>query len=318
MQIDLSIIIVTYNSEDTIVDCIQSIYDLTDGITYEIIVVDNASSDNTEKIVREKFRSLYIIQTGANLGFAAACNIGMKKSVGIHIILLNPDTQLMNNALFIMSKFLQDHTEAGAVGGLLMQDEVTPQRSYNLAFPSAAQALFDTTGLSKLFPGKIPSLGIIPSMNDLKRMQVSYIPGADLMFRRTELKKIGYFDERFFMFAEDSDWCFRLIKETGLRVFFLPDAKIKHILGASAGQRSTTRARMNLKSYYRFIKKNYGLINLLITRFIYIVVYKLKILLAILRYCFQFKRRSYWKAEIQYYGALLKVSCLPDRAITYI
>ncbi|MFQ6112740.1 MAG: glycosyltransferase family 2 protein [bacterium] len=317
MQIDLSIIIVTYNNEETIADCIKSIFDLTEGMTYEIIVVDNASSDGTERIVREKHRSVHFIQTGANLGFAAACNIGLKESVGNHIVLLNPDTQLLNNALFIMSKFLKDHPEAGAVGGLLLQDKETPQRSYNLAYPSVAQAFFDTTGLSQLFQNKVPSMGITPCMHELKIMQVSYIPGANLMFRRSELQKVGYLDEQFFMFAEDSDWCFRLTKETGLRAYFLPDARIKHTLGASAGQRSVIRARMSLKSHFRFIRKHDGLLRLFLARLVYIKVYSIKYLLAILRYCLQSRKRSYWENEIRYYAALLKVSWLPDRAITY-
>jgi GT2 family glycosyltransferase len=317
MPVDLSIIIVTYNNEETIADCIQSILDLTEGLTYEIIVVDNSSSDDTEKIVKKKYRSVRFIQTGANLGFAAGCNVGFRKSVGQNIILLNPDTQLLNNALFIMLKFLSDHQEVGAVGGLLMEDEVTPQLSYCSAFPSVAQVFFDTTGLSKFFSGKVPSTTIIPNKNDFEIKQVAWIPGADLMFRRIELEKIGYFDERFFMFHEDSDWCFRLTKQTGLTVFFLPQARIKHTLGVSVGDRSVSRAKMNLKSRFRFIKKNKGVISLILSRFIYGSIYTIKLLLALFRYGLLSKKRSYWKAEIQYYSTILKVSCLPDRAIAY-
>lgn len=317
MQIDLSIIIVTYNNEDTIADCILSIFALTQGLTYEILVIDNASSDKTEKIVREKFQSVICIQTGANLGFAAASNIGLKKSIGKHIILLNPDTKLMNNALFIMANFLLRHPEAGAVGGLLMQNEVTPQLSYSSAFPSVAQVFFDTTGISKYFYNRVPSTGIVPNISELNIKQVAWVPGTDLMFRRVDLEKIGYLDENFFMFHEDSDWCFRLTKKTGLSVFFLPKARIQHTLGVSVSERSVNRARMNLKSRYRFIKKNYGIISLILSRCIYIVIYSMKILFAILRYCLQTEKKSHWKNEISYYAALLRVSWLPDRAIKY-
>ncbi|MFQ5706460.1 MAG: glycosyltransferase family 2 protein [bacterium] len=318
MNIDLSIIIVTFNNADAIAACIQSIFDRTENLRFETIVVDNGSSDGTAEVVKARFPDVLCIQAGQNLGFAAATNIGLLKSVGEYIILLNPDTQLLNNALFILVEFLRNHREAGAVGGLLMQDETTPQRTYSLANPSVSQAFFDTTGLSKWFYGKVPSMGIIPDEKKFQNKKVTYIPGADLMFRRSELERVGLMDERFFMFGEDCDWCLRLNRETGLGVYFVPAARIRHELGGSAGKRSIIRARMAMKSQFRFINKHHGLFKAMVTRCLYLTIYTVKLAFAALRYGVQPAKRDHWKAEILYYATILKVSFLPDRFVSYL
>jgi len=318
MQIDLSIVIVTFNSGDHIGGCLQSIADLTEGLIYEIIIVDNASSDRTESIIKENFPSVTWIQTGSNLGFTAAANIGMKRSVGEYLLLLNPDTQLMNNALFLMVDFLRDHPEAGTVGGLLMKDESTAGVSYNTIFPSATQVFLDATGISRLLPHIIPSLAVTPNPEDEQFKQVAGITGADLMVRRLALERIGFLDERFFMFTQETDWCFRLTQETELQAYFLPSARIQHILGASVGPRSVDRARMNLKDDFRFIRKHYGLINLIFARLIRIGVHSIKFVVSLLRYGLDSRKRHYWKNEMYYYATILRVSCLPDRMTPYL
>lgn len=232
---DVSIIIVNYNTLRLTETCIESIFSKTQGIEFEVIVVDNASTDDS----RMKFsadRRIVYIYNHENLGFGRANNIGLKVAKGRNILFLNPDTLCLNNAIARLSTFLDSHPRAVAVGGNLYDEDMQPALSFRRQLPSIAWELD-----ALLF--HIPERIIYPHQryfnHSIRPTVVGYITGADLMARREELLAVGGFAEEFFMYYEDTDLCFRL-KRGGRRLYAMPDARIQHLEG-----RSFTKAHIN-------------------------------------------------------------------------
>lgn len=217
----LSIIIVNYNTADLISSCIESIKNSAFG-SVEVIVVDNNSNDNSvEKIKREKVK---LIQNTENLGFAKAVNQGIKAARGEYILLLNPDTQIKNAAIEKLLKFAQNTNDCGAVGPkLLNPDESTQDSAFK--FLSLIGAIREYWLGQK---GKYSKY--TPRSNQAS--VVDSLVMACFLITPKALNKVGFLDEKFFMYYEDIDYC-RRIKEAGLKVYYLPQAKVIHHHGVS-------------------------------------------------------------------------------------
>ena len=229
-MIDVSIIIVNYNSAEYTRCIVDSIKQKTHGIEYEIVVIDNASSEQDIDYLK-KHVDAKTIQNKNNLGFGRANNIGIKNSAGRNILFLNPDTKLVNNAIKILSDFLDNNTNVGACGGNLYHEDMSEQLSFWRLLPGAKlelNALFSDIFIHLKY-GKSYQFN-----NTEKPINVGHIVGADLMIPRKIIDRIGYFDKDFFLFYEETELCYRLHK-LGLGVVSVPQAKIIHYESQSIG-----------------------------------------------------------------------------------
>ena len=254
--IDVSIIIVNYRTIGLVVDAIDSILENTKGITYEIILVDNNSKDNSQQIIKDKYSTFVkYIPLNKNLGFGKANNEGVKVATGRNILFLNPDTILLNNAIKILSDILDTNTEIGACGGNLYDKNKLPTSSFGRTYPS----IFDF--FKKPLRCIYGKNRIYNYSNNV--INVAYIIGADLMIKAEVIKKLGYaFSPEIFMYYEEIELCFRISK-IGYRISSVPYAKIIHLESQSI-RNIENKARWHYDSeitYYNLThSKKYNLI----------------------------------------------------------
>ena len=234
-MIDLSIIIVSYNTSDFLKECIESIKKNTKKFNYEIIVVDNASSDNSVVIVKKEFPQVLVIESIENLGFSKANNLGVEKSKGRYVLFLNPDTVVYKDSLFGMVKFMDEHKEAGAATCKLVMPGGRLDDAAHRGFPNPWTSLSYFSGLSKIFPSSKLFGGYNLGFLDLsKPHEIDACAGAFMMVRRQAGEKIGWWDEDYFFYGEDLEFCFRL-KEIGWKIYFVPSVSALHYKGVSGG-----------------------------------------------------------------------------------
>lgn len=228
-MIDVSVIIINYNTLAVTANCIDSVFERTAGITFEVILVDNASSDGSKEYFSSDKRIKYIYND-SNLGFGQANNLGLSVARGRNILFLNPDTLLVGNPIKTLSEHLDSHENTGACGGNLYDASMKPVISYERQFPS----IFSEA--DRCFKGYLTRLlyGRNRKFNHTgKDMEVAYIVGADLMVKSSVLNRTGGFDKRFFMYYEEVELCHR-IHGLGYKVMNVPSAEIKHLEGISS------------------------------------------------------------------------------------
>jgi len=252
----LSIIIVNYNTRDYLEACLDSIRQQS-TLPYEIIVVDNGSTDGSLALL-EQISDIQLISNPANDGFAKANNLGIKVARGYFIALLNPDTELNNDAFKHLATVLEKQPDAGAAGPKVFNTDGSLQTSAR-RFPSLTTSLFGRTALlTKLFPNnpfsQKESKGITDQTDTATN--VDWISGACMLVKKNVIEKAGFLDEDFFMYWEDADWCKR-IHEKGFRILWHPDAKIVHHVGQSSKGLNLKSIVMFNKSAYHYYKKHY-------------------------------------------------------------
>lgn len=252
---DCSVIVVSYNTRALLAKCLASVQvGAQSGHTVEVLVVDNASSDESAKLVAEAFPGVLLIQNEANLGFAAATNQGLARAGGRHLVLLNPDTEVQEGALSVLVDFLDSHPEAGVVGPQFIHPDSSLQ-SGAFRFPTLAMALLDQFPvhhrlMGSRWNGRYPNGCNAP-------FPIDHPLGACLMVRAEVLQNVGTLDEGFFMYCEEVDWCMR-IKAAGWQIFCEPRSRILHRGGASTAQ---FRERMFIelfRSRRRLFAKHYS------------------------------------------------------------
>lgn len=222
-DIDLSIIIVTYNSEKTVQVLLDSIKKSKDGFTKEVIVVDNLSSDDSVTVAHSHSLKPKVVKMTVNAGFSKAVNRGISESSGKYVLLLNPDTVVLPGALKKLIDFANNTSPLGAVAPRLLNPSGKPQPSI-FKFPTIGNAIRrDFLNCKNCFGKYLPD-------NHTQKVEVAVM--AALLIPRNVLNQIGFLDERFFLYYEDFEFCRRL-KKANLPVYYLPAAKIKHIHGAS-------------------------------------------------------------------------------------
>jgi len=251
-MVDLSIIIVNWNTKEYLLHCIDSILQKKGSIPMEIIVIDNGSRDRSGEEVKRQFPGLRLIENGRNLGFARAVNQGLRVSSGRYLLLLNPDTQLREGAIEKLVSFMESHAEAGVAGAQLLNGDGSKQNSI-ANFPSLTTELLNKNLLRRLFPKKFPG----KEKDYPEPIEVDSVIGACMMVRRDVLDQVGLLDEDYFLFLEETDWCYR-IKRTGWRIYHVPQAEVYHFQGKSA-EAVKKEARVEFyRSRYHFFKKNRG------------------------------------------------------------
>lgn len=264
---DISIIIVNYNTKELTSQCINSIYEKTAGLDFETILVDNASSDGSKEYFQNDNRITYIYSK-ENLGFGRANNLGLTIAKGKNILFLNPDTLLINNAIKILSNYIDQNPKVGACGGNLYNEEMKPTLSYRRIFPGIIEEL---NNLFFHIPEKLWYYKTWSHNNTDTPLAVAYICGADLMIRKEILDEVGAFSPDFFMYYEETDLCFRISK-ANYKIISIPSAKIQHLEGKSF-KSSIDEKRIKVSENGRdiFYKRNYIPLYHKIADIIYIV-----------------------------------------------
>ncbi len=255
--LELSIIIVNWNTEDLLRNCLNSVYTSINGTTNEVIIVDNASSDNSVDMVKAEYPQAVLIENSRNHGFANANNQAMKIAKGRYLLLLNSDTIVLNDAIAKTLSFADNHPKAAVLGCRVLNGDKTLQPTCFM-FPSLLNMLLSTTYLYKLFSkNKFFGRERIGWWDRDNVRQVDVVTGCFMLVRRQAIKQVGLMDERFFMYAEETDWCCRF-KKAGWKVMFSPDAEIIHFGGQSSKK---IKGQMLLQSHLSvlgFIKKHYS------------------------------------------------------------
>lgn len=245
-----SVIIVSFNNRSLLPACIGSIYRTVDRRHLEIIVSDNGSTDGSDRLVREQWPDIRLIENGKNLGFAAAVNRAIAVARGRYLVLMNSDAQLTPDALETIGRFMDEQSDVAIAGGGLVDPDGTAQNSA-AALPGMATEFGLKPALKLLFPRRFP--GRVTGRH--APFEVDSIIGALMVVRADAVRRVGGLDEDYFFFLEETDWCLRM-KRAGMRVMVVPDARIIHHQGKTA-----KRYPLNAKvEYYRslitFMKKN--------------------------------------------------------------
>lgn len=252
---DVSIIIVSWNSSQFIGECLDSIYSHKGKLRFEVLVVDNNSEDATRDIIREFYPWVILIENKENSGYARANNQGIVSSVGKYVVLLNPDVKLRDNALLDLFLFMENHPEAGAAGPQLLNRDGSIQPSCR-EFPSFSTLIYDVLGLSYVFPrSRIFGRWRMGYFDHNSEREVDQPMASALILRRKALAQVGLMDEDFFMFFNDVDLCYRLRKNRW-NIYFYPDARAYHFLGGSTQKVKTRMIHLSHRGYFKFLKKH--------------------------------------------------------------
>lgn len=257
----LSIVIVNWNGGQAVLDCMESIFVYAPSVPFEVLVVDNASTDGSADRIAEKFPQARVFWLPANSGFAAGNNYGMERATGRLFLLLNNDTQVTRGSLDALLVEAESHPEAGLLGPRLLYPDGSLQPSAGI-FPNLWTEFLDQTMLHRLVPTY--KLGEAYYAN---AGEVDWLTGACLLVRRKMVDRIGGMDQGYFMFLEDVDWAWRA-REAGWRVRYTPAAEIIHRKGHSSKQALGEMLEEDQRSMYRFFRCNYGASRLFALRLI--------------------------------------------------
>lgn len=257
MKLDVSVIIVNWNTKGLLQNCIESVYQQAGDIQYEIIVVDNASSDGSAEMVTTNFGQATLIRNAQNRGFAAANNQGLAVAKGRYVLLLNSDTVVLDGAIAKTVSFADNNPEVAVVGCRVLNADRTLQPTCFM-FPSLLNLILSSTYLYKLWPGSRFWGRERMSWWDRKDVrEVDVVTGCFMLVRREAFAQVGLMDERFFVYGEETDWCYRF-KRAGWKVMFAPVAEIVHFGGGSS-RRDKTKMRLQLSgSILLFLRKHKG------------------------------------------------------------
>lgn len=259
---DLSIVIVSWNVRDLLRRCVGSVIEsLSTGrgarLSSQLIVVDNASSDGSVDMLQKEYPHVHLIANDQNLGFTRGNNQGIAAGDGRYVLLLNPDTEVVGDALEEMVAHMEDHPRVGALGPQLLYPDGGVQSSRR-RFPTLSTAFVESTFLQPGYSeSSILKRYYVLDRDDYETQDVDWLVGACLMMRRTTLEEVGPLDERFFMYSEEMDWCYRA-EERGWRVVYLPAARVVHHEGKSSEQVLPVRHIQFQRSKVLFFKKHYG------------------------------------------------------------
>jgi N-acetylglucosaminyl-diphospho-decaprenol L-rhamnosyltransferase len=248
--VDVSVIVVTWNASDHVARCLEA-------VAYgpgEVIVVDNASTDGTPELVAEQFPGIRLLRLSENCGFGAGNNEGMRAAAGRYFLLLNSDAWPVADAVQRLVDFADTQPQAAVIGPRLLNPDGTLQRSVR-GFPTLWRLATEYLFLRKLAPrSRVFNSFYGARFDHLSVREADWLYGACLLVRSEAAAAVGLFDEDFFLFSEETDWCYRFY-QAGWKVLLYPGAETVHVGGASHGDRMF---RENLRGHLRFFSKHYG------------------------------------------------------------
>ncbi len=269
--VDLSIVTVSWNVCNLLRDCLNSVEHGQGSLNLEMIVVDGGSTDGSPQMVKNEFPWVKLIIRSENLGFPKGNNLGIQQAQGRHILLLNPDTIVLDDALFQMVTYLDSNIDVGGLGAQLLNPDQTIQSSRR-RFPTFWTAIFESTWLEPYAPARIKRRYYVQDLPLDEITDVDWVTGACLMVPRRVIKHVGLLDEDYFMYSEELDWC-RRIKEAGWRIVYFPPAKIVHYIGKSSEQAVTARHINFQRAKLRYFRKFDGRLVALILRIFLLINY---------------------------------------------
>ncbi|HQE92863.1 MAG TPA: glycosyltransferase family 2 protein [Anaerolineae bacterium] len=256
-MITVSVIIVNWNVRDLLRRALTSVYASWDGRPGpEIIVVDNASHDGSVAMLRDAFPQVSVIANAENRGFTGGNNQGLAAATGDFLLLLNPDTEIVGDALPRMVEYLQSHADVGMVGPQLLNPDNSVQSSRR-HFPTLPVLFLESTWLEKFAPRKMLRYYYAQERPDDAIQEVDWVTGAAMLTRREVVNQVGGMDESFFMYSEELDWC-RRIHDAGWRVVYFPEARVIHYEGQSSAQVVPARHIYFQASKIRYTQKYHG------------------------------------------------------------
>jgi hypothetical protein len=258
-MIDLSVIIVNYNTRDLLRDCLESVYASEVGFTYEVIVVDNCSPDDSVRVVQQEFPQVELVVSDVNGGYAYGNNLGLRRARGRDLLLLNADTVLPPTALRGMMDFMRAHPDAGVAGPKLVLADGSLDLACRRSFPTLEVALYRLLGLSRRYPHSPRynryNLGYL---DPDEVAEVDSVVGAFMWIRREALDQAGLLDERFFMYAEDIDLCYRIKMDHGWKVYYNPAVEVTHYKSQSTKARWVPMTVEFYRAMWHFHEKHYA------------------------------------------------------------
>jgi GT2 family glycosyltransferase len=253
-MMDLSIIIVSWNTSGLLRQCLDSVYETNCRFSFEVIVVDNGSSDDSVSMIEKCFPSVILLKNRQNLGFACANNKGLALGRGRYFMLLNSDTIVLPGAVDALVEAADRNPEVGVIGPKLLNMNGTLQESWS-SFPSFLSEL-----IGRNFRIRRP-VADVPNMYD-----VDWIMGACMLVRSEAIRDVGKMDEDYFFYSEETDWCFR-IKKKNWKVWYLASAEIYHVGGGSTVRGSTAQLVRLYQGKLLYFQKNHGSLVTTLLRF---------------------------------------------------
>lgn len=296
-MLDLSIVIVSWNVKDELRNCIESIRKNILSIAYEIIVVDNNSSDGSLEMIEKEFPFVVLIRNNENVGFARATNQGIKISCKKYILLLNPDTVINKNSLKPMINFMERKSEVAACGPMILDEagKEFPVASY----PKLFRMISKDTFLAKIYPIGVNIKPHFPQKHEMTRN----LSGSCIMLRREALNIVGVLNENIFLYYEETELLDRLYKK-GWQIYYLPEAKIIHFGEKSTAKLSNiNKLLIYKKSSFELWRSRYGKLRTVLLKAIVFALYSISLSSWLLRWPLQ-KERALGKINF-YYPLLL-------------
>lgn len=276
LQLDVSVVIVNWNTRDILRNCLRSVYQQTQNIRFETIVIDNASIDDSAAMVRDEFPQVVLIANSQNRGFAAANNQGVEIANGRYVLLLNSDTIILDNAIAKTLEFAKSQPDAAIVGCRVLNTDRTLQPTCFM-FPSVLNMLLSTTYLYKLFPkNKLFGRERMGWWNRDDVREVEVVTGCFMLVRREAMEQVGIMDEDYFIYGEETDWCWRF-KKSGWRILFTPNAEIIHLGGQSSIQVKPQMVLQLRNGILLFMRKNRGYMSYFIARLLVALFFVIRV-----------------------------------------
>lgn len=258
MNVDVSIIILNYNTCRLTMDCLRSVYDSETRYSYEIILIDNNSHDDSVEMISKEFPDVLLIANSENVGFAKGNNQGMEASSGRYVLLLNSDTVVRKDTLETMVAFMDSRPDLGASGCKVILPDGSLDKACKRGFPTPSASFYYAFGFSKLFPDRPRFNGYqLGYLDPDDSYPVDCLVGAFMLLRRETIEQVGGLDETFFMYGEDLDWCYR-IKAAGWGIYYYPQTSIVHLKGGSARRRPFKIVYEFHRAMILFHKKHYS------------------------------------------------------------
>lgn len=254
----LSIVIVNYNVKAFLQNCLLSIRRACEKIDHEIIVVDNASDDGSIELIKKNFPEVILIESQTNLGFSKANNLGLKRSTGKYICLINPDTIVEENTFEHMIDFMDNNPDVGLAGCKILNPDGTFQLACRRSFPTPWVAFTKIIGLSKLFPkSRLFAKYNLTYLDENQTYEVDAVSGSFMFLRREVYEIIKGLDESFFMYGEDLDYCYR-VKKSGYKVYYVHSTQIIHFKGESTKRSNIDELKHFYDAMRLFVRKHFS------------------------------------------------------------
>jgi GT2 family glycosyltransferase len=267
--VDMSIVLVCWNNKAYLDPCLKSLYEGGLKSSFDVIVVDNGSTDGSQQMLADKYPDVMVIQNEGNVGLGKASNQGIEETNGRYVLLLNNDTLVNGLALDVLVEYLDAHPEAGATAGKLLNPDGSFQSGY-APFSTLLEEFFIVANIGVRLWRGYPSHG---DSNEIKA--TGWMSSACLLVRRAALDQIGLLDESYFIYGDEADLQYRLNK-AGWKVVFLPNSSIIHFGGRSMDR--WKRRKMVYRGKMIFYKKNYGFLSTFLLRVLFFVMSLLKLL----------------------------------------